>query len=58
MKDHESHATGFGLYPRDYQDSMNHFKKGSNLIKSNPSSSSVGRELQRNPIQGQEINGE
>lgn len=58
MKHHECHATGFGLYPGDYQESMNHFKKGSNPIKSNPSSSSVERELQRNPIQGQEINGE
>lgn len=44
----------------DYQESMNHFKKSSNLIisssvKSNPSSSPVQSELQ-NMMGGQETN--
>lgn len=60
MKDQLCLAEGFGLYPEDYQESMNHFKKRSNLIsssvKSNPSSSSTDSKLQGNKIVGQKTN--
>lgn len=56
MKDQVWDTKGYGLYPEDYQESMNHFKKrsnlGSSLVKSNPFSSSVQSELQRNKYVG------
>lgn len=62
MKDQVCDAKGFGLYPEDYQESMNHFKQRSNLIsssvKSNPSSSSAESELQRNKLGSQKTNEE
>lgn len=62
MKDQVCDAKGFGLYPGDYQESMNHFKQRSNLISpsvtSNPSRSPVESELQRNKLGSQETNEE